>query len=817
MIKPRTYVPPAGDLKKAKIAFVGEQPGKREVYSTPRKPFIGPAGKVLEECLMAIGIARDDCYLTNVIKDLDKPLEHYIRISKTGTTLSQEGLHYLDFLKRELSQLNTRVIIAVGNIALNALCDKTGITNWRGSIIECEKIKDKIIIPTFHPATVLPPKNVYLNKLLIQFDIKKALNIIENGYKPVEWDLKIRPSFFECVQILDDLYKRGKNGETIDFDIELFNEEVSCISFTYGSGAVSIPFIYEHGDYFSIEQETTVWKKIAKLIEDNSIRKRGQNLSFDTHFLLRRFGIKTHNFDDTMVAQKILMPDYPIGLDFITSIWTNQPYYKADGKKWSATGNWDMLWRYNDLDSLICKIAFPKQNSEIERQGNRETYERQIKIIEPLVYMQEHGIKIDVEGMKKAHDDLGLRIEEMKEELKSLCGFDLNPNSPKQVSTYFYTTKGVKPYTKKGSVTVDEKALIRLSRKGFRESSKILDIRRAIKKRSTYLDVSKVDQDGRMRCSYNPVGTRFSRVSSSKNIFGTGMNLQNQPHDVLEFFKPDNGYIAYSIDLSQAENRIVAYVGQVWQMMEAFEKGIDVHSLTASLIFDLPIEEIIRQDKENIYCNIGKKDKSYRFYGKKSNHALNYDEGYKTFSLDLEIPETQGKFLVERYHLAYPNVRQKYHRSTQRQLSKNRIITNLMGRKTLFLDEWGDSLFKAGYSCIPQGTVGDVINERGLNYIYYNEEFKPVELMMQVHDSIVFQLPLSLSWLEHAEILIKIKESLETPLETSDGTSFVIPADISLGFDLYKKNMKEISHKNFPKTSSELAERLECLANSMIG
>jgi DNA polymerase I len=110
----------------------------------------------------------------------------------------------------------------------------------------------------------------------------------------------------------------------------------------------------------------------------------------------------------------------------------------------------------------------------------------------------------------------------------------------------------------------------------------MLDIRSLSKRISTYLNIGKVDIDGRYRSSYKPVGAETGRLSSGETIFGTGGNQQNWPHDLLRFFFFDEGYIGYSIDLSQIENRIVAYVGGVLSQIEAFEQGIDLHRLTAS-------------------------------------------------------------------------------------------------------------------------------------------------------------------------------------------------------------------------------------------
>ena len=809
----RTYISPYGDPEEAKVIIVGEQPGKFEVIIG--RPFVGPAGRELDDDLQAAKIIRSECYLTNVIKDLDKPLNHYIEFTRKGPVVHPEGQEYINELAEELKDVKAKTIIALGNIALYALTDRMGITKWRGSILQSTLVPDKTVIPTFHPATVIPPKNQYLNKHCIIFDLKRAHDIFTGEYKPTERKLITKPSFLEAKHFLIKCRSLGLQKVPISYDIEISNMEVSCISFSHDMISMCVPFIDGSGDYFTPEQETELWLLIAKLLEDERIEKDGQNLTFDVHFLLRKFGIHAKNLQDTMIKQRILMPDYKIGLDFITSIWTDLPYYKEDGKFWlHGVGSWERGWEYNAIDSIICDEASPKQNKELKKQGNWETYNRSRKIILPLVYMMERGIKINISAMKKEYDKQGLVIIEMEKELNRLANQPLNAKSPKQLIEYFYKKCGIKPYKKKGKVTTDETALKRIARLGYPEASQILKIRQATKERSTYLDISKIDSDNRMRCSYNPAGTRFSRISSSKGIFGTGNNLQNQPHNILKYFLFDKGYLGYEIDLSQAENRIVAYVGRIDPMIDAFETGRDVHSLTGALISGKTSEEVKWEDQNDINAPMGTGDKTWRFWGKKGNHGLNYDLGYKKFALYYEIPESQGKIIVDRYHMAYPGVRQNFHAYVKMCLTKNRTLTNLMGRKTFFMGNLNnqyerDQIFKEAYACIPQGTVGDVINERGMNLVYYSDFFKELELLMQVHDSIKFQIPISIGWERHAEMLIRIKQALETPLITHYGREFVIPADLSIGLNMDKAAMVELKGKNFSENITELADRLE--------
>lgn len=809
----KTYVHPEGSPLNCTFAVVGEQPGKTEILRG--KVFCGPAGQELNNCLGDAGLNRQNAYLTNVFKDLDQQLSSYITFHRNNPpVVSPDGEVYIQELCSEIEKLSSnpscKCIIAAGNVALWVITGRTGVTKWRGSILD-SPLTHIPIIPIIHPATVIPPKNQYLNKHLITFDLKKAAKIVNGDYTPLKRNLKINPAFLESKAYLQWVLNNSNQFPHVSFDIEVYNEQVSCISFsTSADNAISIPFTNRSGDTYSLDQERELWVLIAEILESSSIRKLGQNLSFDTHFLLRRYGIRTTNIDDTMIAQQILMGDYPKGLDFITSIWTDHSYYKDEGKRWFKHGGaWEQLWQYNATDSMICSEAFPKQLNELSIQKNLQTYERQKAIVEPLVYMQEHGILCDLAGMQAKKEKLLNEAKELEEKLHSLAGFALNANSPKQLKEYFYVTKGFKPYVSKGGgVSVDKLALKRLARKGSEEASIILEMRKRLKLVSTYLDEIKVDPDSRMRCSYNPVGTRYSRLASSSSIFGTGMNMQNIPHEILQYFLADPGYVYYSFDLSQAENRIVAYVGNIPEMIEAFESEKDVHRLTASLIFRKPYSEISAEEGSSPF-NDGK---SERDWGKRANHGLNYDLGYRSFALYYEMPETQAKFIVDSYHRAYPGVRQNFHGYVRNCLRQNRTLTNLMGRRTLFLDAWGDSLFKEAYSCIPQGTTGDVVNERGINYIYYNQlEFGPVELLIQVHDSIGFQIPLSVSWAEHARMVDSIKRSLETPLMTPYGREFVIPCDMLMGLTMNKRTGREIPAKRWPTTIEELSLMLEKL------
>ncbi len=822
-----TYVPPRGP-KDAKLAVCGEQPGVQEIRWNPPTPFVGPAGKGQDDCMVVAGLTRRDCYLTNVIKDLDAPLKKYIDLDSRGKyTISEDGWSYINQLKHELKALNLNVIVAYGNIALIALTNRVGITKWRGSVLDSTLVPGLKVVPTFHPATFIPPKFNFLNKPLICFDLKRAK--YESQFKELRREtrnIKIKPSFNEAVAILKYAYDQGLHGTTVDLDIEVINEELDCISVaTNPFNAVSIPFRYSQGDYFIVEQEHEIMLLIEAIMSSERISKRGANFIFDCQWLFRKYGIVPRgNIHCTQIAQKISFPDYPAGLDFVATMHTDIPYYKQDGKKWikAGIGTWDEWWNYNAMDVISTQAAHPNQMEDLQRQGNIETYDRQRALIKPLLYMMERGISIDVEGMMKERDSVSDFIDKTTEEFHRKVGRELNYNSSQQLQNYFYNELGHKPYKKRNYKgqwvdTCDEDAMKRLARKGYGEAKMVLDLRRAKKRLSTYLNIGKVDKDGRYRSSYKPVGAETGRLSSGETIFGTGGNQQNWPHDLLRFFLFDEGYIGYSIDLSQIENRIVAYVGGIIPMIEAFESGKDLHRLTASMILRKPYDEI--SDDENSSL-LGDGRQSERFWGKKGNHAINYDYGYKSFALKYETTEDEGKYIIESVHIAYPQIRQGYHPLIQGMLKKDRTVTNLFGRKRVFMGPIipqppkvpkaaCEATYREAYAQLPQSTTADKINEHGVNYIYYNQDlFRPVELLTQIHDSIGFQIHSSVPWKQHAEILLAIQKSLEQPMYWRN-TKIVVPADLSIGMNMCKDEMKEIKSKDIPQDITTLADKLE--------
>jgi len=487
--------------------------------------------------------------------------------------------------------------------------------------------------------------------------------------------------------------------------------------------------------------------------------------------MYRQFGINVHPIQDTMIAAAILFPDFPKGLDFLTTNYCDgEPYYKADGKEWKkgAAASEEVFRRYNAMDSAVLLQIFPKQKKELQAVGNWETYLGQRDMLYPLVYAGDRGIPIDREAMAENATKAESRIMELDVELSNLMGAQVNYNSTAQLIQYFYTDKNIKPYVKRrkdgrSTATVDEKALIRLASHGHEEAKLILEIRKLQKMKGTYYEMG-VDDDGRLRCSYNPVGTVQARISSSATIWGTGGNLQNLTADMRAMLKADEGGIYIAIDLSQAENRVVAYEALERKMMSAFEQGIDLHTQTGCFIHEIPLDQCTPK---------------IRSEGKVANFGLNYGLG------------VQGKHIWNRYHEIYPGVKEWHERIKEELRAGNRTLVNCYGRKRRFLDRWGADLFEKAYNYKPQSTIATKINDDGVKYVYYNQDrFSDVEFANTVHDSVWVWCPMSQGIKRVIEVALDIKGQLETPLDIQ-GHKVIIPADIKLGFDLNDDTMLE--------------------------
>ena len=465
---------------------------------------------------------------------------------------------------------------------------------------------------------------------------------------------------------------------------------------------------------------------------------------------------------------------------------------------------------YSALDAACTLEIWRSLQSDLVEDGFLPAYNLTLDLFPVLMFMQTRGIKVNKIALEETKVEVQAKTNEKQTELDQLCGYPLNINSPKACKEYFYGTLGYNPYrNKEGKETVDDRALQRLARgsakkPGLRQARLVQEIRGLQKLYSTYLNIE-FDEDDRIRCSFNPRGTVFGRLSSSKTIHGTGANFQNLPQAFKKFLVADEGYLMVEVDKRQAEWVVVAYASGDANMLAAIDRGLDVHSHTASLMFNVPVEIVKHENKlighttdvdkikelrknDTQLCNLEvqwPRTMSLRQAGKKSNHGLNYAEGFRNFALINEIEESEAKRIVELYHKIYPGIRLWYEH-IQKLLRDNRSLTNCFGRKVRFMEEWGEALFKSAYSMIPQSTVVDSLNI-GMVKIYNDSELTELfnlDILAQVHDSILMQIPIEVLRNETCfDRLMEKLSSYTSPSMTYNGRTFTIATDAKVGFN----------------------------------
>lgn len=323
----------------AKLAIVGEAPGSYE--NAQLKPFVGPAGGVLEQCLHAAGLIRSEVYLTNVVKV--KPAGNVIDPYFNGKTFSEEGREWQIKLQLELDDLKPNVIVACGKTAFAALTGETRVTQMRGYVFESIGLQHcKKVIPTIHPAACIYDRNYdrkggylgslatkdfkpYLYRYVIAGDFKKAKQ--EAAFAELRRpDRKLIYEFAHVNEALEWL-EYFVDQPVVGFDIEVVNFEIASISFCADPMlACAIPLAGSWSEF----DEALLWLGIQRVLGNPKSKKVVQNGFFDIQFLATQCGIEVRGeIYDTMISHSIMFPELPKGLGFIGSVYCgSQAYWK---------------------------------------------------------------------------------------------------------------------------------------------------------------------------------------------------------------------------------------------------------------------------------------------------------------------------------------------------------------------------------------------------------------------------------------------------------------------------------------------------------
>jgi DNA polymerase len=575
-----------------RIALIGEAPGKDEELKG--EPFVGVSGRFLAALLSRAGVSREACFLGN-ISQYRPPNNDFSAFSWSGTEV-QQGINSLRY---DLNYFKPNIVVLLGNVPLKAAKDvsnnnttkfRFSNANWRGSVFMCEDSASPMAgfkcIPSYHPAYCLRD---YSMTPMLQFDLKKAVrHATPKMFIPPNRLFETGLSEEEILNYLAGLIVTRK---TVAIDIEGYVNDMSCISFAINEGsAFIVPFHLRNGTSCDTWK---VWKYLAMVLEDPNIPKILQNSLYDRFVLHYGYGIRVRGVvDDTMLKHWELYSELEKALGVQASIYTDEPYYKSDGK----SDDDKTFFEYCCRDSAVTYEINSKLTPMLCKKS-MDHYRLNVQLLNPLLYMEVRGIRYDVEGADKRRRQIreamfkeqyglnrlsgfgfvGKSVDEIKQrvydlmwtknrqrvyksylgtyervkqilaepptetsigELEDLCEVSLNVEAPKQIIQYLYETlKLPVQLTKKRNETprptVDYEALLNLAKivngKSTEKIIRQIIVLRALHTRESMLGIS-ADSDNRIRCGYNIVGSNTGRLSCYESPTGSGYNLQTIPN-----------------------------------------------------------------------------------------------------------------------------------------------------------------------------------------------------------------------------------------------------------------------------------------------
>lgn len=321
-VAPTGRIVPGTGPKDCKIAIIGEAPGAYE--NAQLKPFVGPAGTVLEQCLHSAGLIRSECYITNVVKVQPKGNDIAPFYSGTKGTFTAEGMKWVEELYAELDEVSANVLVPCGATALSALTGLSKIQKYRGYFFESRGLKEtRKVLPTIHPAAAL--RGQYIFRHLIASDLRKARehSTVRELCRPARQLIVEYGSVEEALEWL----RYYETQQVVCTDIEVINFQVSCISFCSDPTiSCSIPI----AGRWSEMEELQIWRGIQQVLGNPNSVKVGQNLIFDIQFLLNECGIEVRGpLHDTMLAHSCMYPELLKGLGFLGSLYCgSQAFWK---------------------------------------------------------------------------------------------------------------------------------------------------------------------------------------------------------------------------------------------------------------------------------------------------------------------------------------------------------------------------------------------------------------------------------------------------------------------------------------------------------
>jgi DNA polymerase I-like protein with 3'-5' exonuclease and polymerase domains/uracil-DNA glycosylase len=772
---------PAGACP-ADIMIVGEAPSPHE-----RVPFTDYSGQAFDKMLHEAGILRSECFLTNVVREpvtlwnrhIDRRKKHPGAGQWTqfnGVWCSPSVIAGMEQLHREVERCKPKVIVALGNLSLWALTGNWGTMDWRGSTLPYTRSTEIYVVPTYHPAAVLKQWSL---RPYVTCDLKRVRSHSVNGVVWDNYNFIIAPHFNEACNTLRALIADLDQGPLhLSCDIETRAGHIACIGIAWSNvAAMCIPLMTtdrsRNYSYWTEDEEFIVLWLVRAVLTHHNARISGQNYVYDTQYKWRHLKFIPNFAFDTLLAHHVCWPGTDKDLATLSSLYCRiHKYWKDDSKNWDPKLGEKQLWTYNCEDAVrTWEIAECLVNL-VEKLGLVEPCLFQHRMWWRVLETMIRGVRMDLGNKSELGKKLASEIKQREEWMTSILGHPINLRSPHQLKALFYDDLKLPLQldrkTKKPST--NEVAMTALCRK----EPLIKPIVRVISEvrslgvfRSTFVE-GELDQDMRMRCSYNVGGTETFRFSSSENAFGSGMNLQNvpsggttdeeDPHalvlpNVRELFLPDPGYELFDMDLASADLCIVA-----WDANEDALKAM----LAAKISVYLQLAKEYYQDDR-----VTKADGRYTKF-KSLCHGTNYLGTARGLAVRLGLSVAQIERIQQWYFGKFPNLK-RWQENLKAQVDSKRSVQNIFGYRRYYFDRIDQSIYNQAAAWKPQSTIGLLINKIWDRILNHESE---VQILLQVHDSLVGQYPKDRA----AYFRPRLKELSLIPLPYSD------PLVIDTGF-----------------------------------
>jgi len=534
----------------------------------------------------------------------------------------------------------------------------------------------------------------------------------------------------------------------LSFDIETTSlDPMSCdvVGFSFSmskNSGVYIPIRYPESKIPNPDDyQSKVIEIIKPIMEDSSIPKTGQNVKFDA-LILMRLGVRVRGLKfDTMIAAHLLKPELrSIKLDNLSKEYLD--YAMIPITDLIGTGRNQITMAEVELDkasfyaaedadiALQLTLIFEKK---LEDEKLLSFFnEVELPLIPVLLEMEFKGMYVDKQLLDEMSSDFGKKIDSLTKGIYNESGFEFNVNSTQQLAKILFDVKGL-PEIKKRSTAED--VLEQLKGKHILPEM-VLEFRKLNKLKNTYIDAlpELINQSsGRIHSTFNQAMTATGRLSSSNPNFQNIPIKTQEGREIRKAFRSsDPNWLIFSADYSQIELRIMAHLSQDEALVDAFNKGVDIHATTAASVFNVSIDEV---------------EPSMRRTAKIVNFGLLYGAGPFRMSQELGIPQKEAKSLIEAYFATYAGIK-NYVDSMMDFAKENRFVTTLLGRKRPVWDiDSSNHLHREAAKRMAinmpiQGTSAEMI-KLAMTSIYESIIEKKMEsnMLLQIHDELVFESP----------------------------------------------------------------------------